>query len=176
MKALACTFPPFPHLPAPHKPHIDKDAFKQIFRDHWEEFKAACPRYNTPYYDEIIGKMLDCGDPDRMGFAQYRCFCCGETRRIGFSCKSSFCLSCAKVYTDRWVEFIGRRLLPGVVYRHIVLTVPEFLRLWFYRNPALLSPLMRAGQACLNDLFNSINKTTLGPDPEKGPCETGLSY
>ncbi len=98
--------------------------------------------------------MLDCGDPEKMGFAQYRCTFCGETRRIAFSCKSSFCLSCCKVYTDRWADFIGRRMFPGMIYRHIVLTIPDFLRLWFYRNPdTLLSPFMQAGHACLHDVL-----------------------
>lgn len=133
--------------------HIDKDTLKWIFRDHWDAFKAANPRYDTEYHDGVVQKMLDCGDPQKMGFAQYRCLACGETRRIAFSCKSSFCLSCAKRYTDRWVDFIARRLLPGVVYRHIVLTVPDSLRIWFYRNPGLLSPFMRAGAACVRDVF-----------------------
>ena len=142
--------------------HIDKDTFKQIFRDHWDSFKAVNPRYNTPYYDEVIQKMLDCGDPEKMGFAQYRCFNCGEERRIAFSCKSSFCLSCAKPHTEQWTDFISRRLLPGVTYRHIVLTVPDFLRLWFYRNPdLLLSPLMKLGHACLLDLFETCAGVTL---------------
>jgi hypothetical protein len=73
--------------------HVDKDTFKWIFRDHWEPFKAANPRYNTEYHDGVVHKMLDCGDPEKMGFAQYLCLSCGETRRIAFSCKSSFCLS-----------------------------------------------------------------------------------
>jgi len=94
-----------------------------------------------------------------MGFAQYRCTHCGETHRVAFSCKSSFCLSCAKVHTEQWSDFIGRRMLPGVVYRHIVLTVPEFLRRWFYRNPGvLLSPFMRAGHACLLDVLKTCAK------------------
>jgi hypothetical protein len=41
--------------------------FKQIFLDHWEGFKKAYSRYSTEYYDEVVGKMLDCGDPDKMG-------------------------------------------------------------------------------------------------------------
>lgn len=135
--------------------HVDKQTFKKIFFDHWEPFKIAYPQYNTPYYDSIVHKMLDCGDPGKMGFAQYVCTWCGETRRIAFSCKSSFCLTCAKPYTDRWVDFISRRLLPGVTYRHIVLTVPEFLHSWFSRDPALLSSLMQAGHACLLDVFKT---------------------
>jgi len=139
---------------------IDKDTFKQIFRDHWNMFTAGNPlRYGTGYHDEVIQKMLGCGDPEKMGFAQYRCTSCGETHRVAFSCKSSFCLSCAKVYSDHWVDFIGRRMFPGVVYRHIVLTVPDSLRLWFYRNPeVLLSPFMRAGHACLLDVLKTCAK------------------
>ncbi len=142
------------------EPGIDKDTFKQIFRDHWDTFTAANrSHYGTGYHDEVIQKMLGCGDPEKMGFAQYRCTHCGETHRVAFSCKSSFCLSCAKVHTEQWTDFIGRRMLPGVVYRHIVLTVPEFLRRWFYRNPGvLLSPFMRAGHACLLDVLKTCAK------------------
>ena len=117
-------------------------------------FKKRHPRYDTPEYDTVIQKMLDGGDPEAMGYLQYRCTQCGETRRIAFTCKSCFCLSCAKGYTDRWVDFIGRRLFPGVTYRHIVLTVPESLHSWFYRNPTLLSPFMQAGHACIQEVFS----------------------
>ena len=92
---------------------ISKETFKQIFRDHWPLFKERHRHYATPYYETVIEKMLNCGDPETMGYMQYRCTRCGETRRIAFTGKSCFCLSCAKGYTDRWVDFIGRRLLPG---------------------------------------------------------------
>ena len=134
---------------------IDKDTFKQIFRDHWREFKDKYPRYDTPEYDEVVQKMLDCGDPEKMGYSQYRCLNCGETRRIAFTCKSSFCLSCAKTYTDNWVDFISRRLIPGVTYRHVVLTVPHFLKVWFYWNPTILAAFIHAGNACLRDIFRT---------------------
>ena len=106
---------------------IDSSTFKQIFRDHWPQFKAVYPRFDTPHYDVAVQKMLDCGDPEKMGFVQYRCMSCGQTRRIAFSCKSAFCLSCARVYTDQWSNFIGRRLFPGATYRHTVLRVPKIL-------------------------------------------------
>ncbi len=140
---------------------IDKNTFKKIFYNHWDAFKQANPRFNNSDYDENIQKMLDCGDPNKMGFVQYVCCSCGETRRIAFTCKSCFCLSCAKGYTDRWSDFIGRRLLPGVTYRHVVLTMPEFLRVWFYRNPELLSPFMRTGNACLKDILKTCSGTKL---------------
>ncbi len=133
----------------------DIDTFKQIFRDHWESFKATYPRFDTPDYDTAVQKMLDCGDPERMGYAQYRCLGCGETRRIAFTCKSSFCLVCAQPRMNQWADFLGRRLFPGVTYRHFVLTTPDFLRDWFYRCPDLLSQLMRRGFVCLRDIFQT---------------------
>lgn len=133
------------------KQHIDKETFKLIFRDHWNAFKLAYPTYNNSYYDQIIQKMLDCGDSEKMGYVQYRCFYCGESRTIAFSCKSTFCLSCAKGYTDKWVEFISRRLIPNVTYRHIVLTIPDSLRKYFKNDSDLLSELMRTAHRCLKD-------------------------
>jgi len=134
---------------------IDKNSFKSIFEDHWDQFKQVHPRYDNPEYDHTVQKMLDCGDPEKMGFVQYSCPSCGETRCIAFTCKSCFCLSCAKVYTDRWADYIGRRLIPGGTYRHVVLTMPDFLHTWFYRNRNLLSPFMRAGHACLQDVLRT---------------------
>ena len=140
---------------------INKGTFKQIFRDHWEEFKRAYPKYNTPYHDRVIRKMLSCGDPEKAGYATYLCPDCGEKRKVAFSCKSSFCLSCAKVHTDEWSSFVGRRLFPAVAYRHVVLTVPEELRVWFYRDPKLLSPLMKVGHECLVDTISHVKREQL---------------
>ena len=137
---------------------IDKEVFRQIFRDHWEAFKERYPRFATSDYDTAVQKMLDCGDPQKMGYAQYRCLSCGERRRIAFTCKSSFCLSCAQPRMSQWADFIGRRLFPGVTYRHFILTTPKFLRHWFYLCPDLLSEFMRRGYACLQDIF----RTTTG--------------
>jgi hypothetical protein len=139
-------------------PSVDKNTFKQIFQDHWETFKATDPRFDTPDYDTAVQKMLDCGDPEKMGYVQYRCCWCGETRRIAFTCKSSFCLGCAQPRTSQWADFVGRRLFPGVTYRHFILTTPDFLRDWFYQCPDLLSQFMRRGYACLQDIF----RTTTG--------------
>jgi hypothetical protein len=50
------------------------------------------------------------------------------------SCKSSLCLRCAKVYVDNWVSQVSTMLHEGVIYRHMVLTVPEILRKTFYQQ------------------------------------------
>jgi len=142
-------------------PTVDKNTFKQIFRDHWDAFNVRYPRFDTPHYNTVVQRMLDCGDPERMGYVQYRCLRCGETRRIGFTCKSCFCLSCAQPRMSQWADFIGRRLFPGVTYRHFVLTTPDFVRHWFYQNAELFGQLMRTGYACLKDIFQTTTGTPL---------------
>ena len=56
--------------------HINKETFKDIFRDHWTAFKKKYRRYNTKYYDEIIKKMLNCGET-LCGYSLYVCSECG---------------------------------------------------------------------------------------------------
>jgi Putative transposase/Transposase zinc-binding domain len=78
------------------------------------------------------------------------------------SCTSSLCLRCAKVYVDNWVRQVSTMLHEGVIYRHIVLTVPEILRKTFYQqSQAVLSPFMRCGVRCLDDVFSRISGRAL---------------
>ena len=53
-----------PMLAAPAR---DWSVFQQIFADHWEAFQHAHPRYQTSYYDGLVGKMLACGNPETDG-------------------------------------------------------------------------------------------------------------
>jgi hypothetical protein len=139
------------------------NVFKEIFTEHWEGFKQFRPRYDTPYYDDLVDKMLRCGNPDQMGYIEYRCLHCGQGKHlVSMSCKSSLCLRCAKVYVDDWVAQVGKMLHEGVIYRHIVLTVPEVLRTTFYQNAqALLSPFMKCGVKCLDDFFSTVSGKAL---------------
>ena len=135
---------------------FDRARLKEIFRTHWESFKETFSRYREARYDEVVQKMLGCGDA-RNGYATYVCGKCGgEQRRVPFSCKSCFCLSCAKVYADQWAARIEAILFPGVAYRHTVLTVPDELREYFYREARLLCELMRVGVECLTDTLSTV--------------------
>src|SRR2546421_5489036 len=128
-------------------PSRDWSVFQQIFADHWEAFQHAHPRYQTPYYDGLVAKMLACGNPEKIGYIEYRCLHCGQGKHlVALSCKSSLCLRCAKVAVDNWVSQVSRVLHEGVIYRHIILTVPAMFRTTFYHNAAvLLSALMCCG-------------------------------
>jgi Putative transposase/Transposase zinc-binding domain len=137
--------------------------FKQIFAEHWDGFKHIHPRYNTRYYDSLVDKMLRCGDPEQIGSIEYRCLHCGQGKHlVAMSCKSSLCLRCAKVYGDNWVSQVSQMLHEGVIYRHIVLTVPAILRQTFYQqSQAVLSPFMRCGVTCLDDVLSRVSGKSL---------------
>lgn len=138
---------------------IDRDTFRRIFDGHWDEFKGCHSSYDTEYYEDVVQKMLRCGREEG-GYCEYLCTKCGQDRRrIAFTCKSCFCLSCAKGYTDDFVVQVGQVLQPGLRYRHMVLTVAEQLRIHFYLNRQdgkLLSELMRSGYECLEDVVSTV--------------------
>ena len=53
-------------------------------------------------------------------------------------------------------------LHEGVIYRHIILTVPAMFRTTFYQNAAvLLSAFMRCGAHCLDDFYSTVRSKTL---------------
>src|SRR5215475_10816138 len=106
-------------------PARDWNVFQQIFAEHWDGFTHAHPRYQTAYYDDLVAKMLACGNPEKMGYIAYRCLHCGQGKHlVSMSCKSALCLRCAKVHVDNWVSQVSQALHAGVIYRHIILTVP----------------------------------------------------
>jgi Transposase zinc-binding domain len=145
------------------QPSGDWSIFKQIFAEHWEAFQHAHPRYRTSYYEGLVAKMLACGNPEQMGYVEYRCLQCGQgTHRVAMSCKSSLCLRCAKVSVDNWVSQVSKMLHEGVIYRHIILTVPAMFRTTFYQNAAvLLSAFMRCGVQCLDDFYSDVRGKAL---------------
>ena len=145
------------------QPSGDWSVFKQIFADHWDTFQRVPPRYQTSYSNGLVAKMLACGNPDKMGYFEYRCLHCGQGKHlVAMSCKSSLCLRCAKVYVDTWVNQVSKALHEGVIYRHIILTVPAMFRTSFYQNAAVvLSAFMRCGRQCLDDFYSEVRGKAL---------------
>ena len=139
-------------------PSRDWSVFQQIFAEHWEAFQYAHPRYQTPYYDGLVAKMLACGNPEKIGYIEYRCLHCGQGKHlVAMSCKSSWCLRCAKVHVDTWMSQVSQVLHEGIIYRHIILTVPAMFRTTFYQRAAIvLSAFMRCGVQCLDDFYSAV--------------------
>jgi len=144
-------------------PARDWNVFKQIFAAHWDGFTHAHPRYQTAYYHDLVSKMLACGNPDKMGSIEYRCLHCGQGQHlVSMSCKSALCLRCAKVTVDNWVSQVSRVLHEGVIYRHIILTVPAMFRTTFYQNAAVvLRAFIRCGAQCLDDFYSTVKGKAL---------------
>ena len=134
----------------------DKNIFKRIIDENFEEFKKQNPKYNREQYNDVIEKMLECGS-EMYAYTEYRCEDCGmDYKKVPFSCKSMFCLSCAKVYTDNFVSKVSEMLHPGMRYRHVILTIPEQLKKYFYKDRVegkLLSELFKTGYRCLEEVI-----------------------
>src|SRR4030095_3115993 len=139
-------------------PSRDWNVFQQIFADHWDAFRQAHARYQTPYHDELVAKRLACGNSKRMGDVEYRCLHCGQGQHVvSMRCKSSLCLRCAIVYADNWVSQVRQALHEGVIYRPIILTVPALLRTAFYHHAGvLLRAWMRCGAQCLDAVLSVV--------------------
>jgi hypothetical protein len=144
-------------------PSRDWNVFTQIFADHWEPFQRAHPRYQTRYDDGLVAKMLDCGNPAKMGYVEYRCLHCGQGKHlVAMSCQSSLCLRGAKVSVDNWVSQVSKVLHEGVISRHSILTVPAMFRTSFSQNAAVVwSAFMRCGGQCLEDFSSEVRGKAL---------------
>ncbi len=119
--------------------------------------------------------MLACGNPEQMGYVEYRCLRCGQgTHRVAMSCKSSLCLRCAKVHVDNWVSQVSQVLHEGVIYRHIILTVPAMCHTTFYQNSAVvLSTFLRCGAQGLDDFYRTVRGKALRGAPSRGSTRMG---
>ena len=94
-----------------------------------------------------------------MGYIGYLCMSCGPgSRVISMSCKSSMCLRCGKVYVDEWVSQVSKMLHEGVIYRHIVLTIPE-KSVTTRIAGGLISPKRALLLAPLKGILNNFSKT-----------------
>ena len=146
-----------------YQPTPGWNVFKQIFHDHWDEFKQFNPLYNKAYYDELVQKMLSCGNPEKIGYLDYRCLDCGQGKHlVAMSCKSALCLRCAKVYVDDFVSHISQRLHEGIIYRHTILTLPD--RLWdtfYHHSSTLMSEFMRCSVRCMDEFFGDLSRQPL---------------
>jgi len=108
--------------------------------------------YRYQHRDELrsveiaeVEKMLSCA---KRGYCLFECSGCGEVMVVHFGCNSRVCTHCGKRFTDKWAESIARKLFD-VKHRHVVLTIPEELRLVFYEDRILLKVLMDCAIAAI---------------------------
>jgi hypothetical protein len=144
-------------------PSRDGRVCKPIVAEHWDTFQRAHPRYQTAYDDSLGAKMRACGNPEQIGYIEYRCLHCGQGKPlVAMSGQSSLGLRCAKVYADTWVDQGSQVLHAGVISRQSILTVPAMCRPTFYQNAAVvLSAFRRCGRQCLDDCSSTVQGKAL---------------
>lgn len=77
-------------------------------------------------------------------------------------CQASLCLRCAKGHVDTWVSQGSQVLHEGIIYRHIILTVPAIFRTTFSQHAAVvLSAFRRCGVQGLEDFYSALKGTPL---------------
>jgi len=135
--------------------------FKDIIRKVWSKLKQTRPTFSTDYHQSVIDKVLNCGDPSN-GYVEYRCQdCWHDTHKVAFSCKSKFCIYCSRKSSNDFIEEVSGKLHPDVVYRHLILTMPSILGVFFYKNrmdKTLLKMFMWAGRDFIEDVFRKITR------------------
>lgn len=77
-------------------------------------------------------------------------------RRLA-TCKSRFCTSCGKIYTDNWIDNMLGNLI-NVKYRHIVFTIPEELRKFFGIDRQRLKILPKCAARAVTSWMHSLSK------------------
>lgn len=134
--------------------------FVEIHKDFWSDFKAENKRYATEYFDKIVNGMIECGDP-QFGYIEYGCMHCGSSRHVvGFTCKTHYCLRCSRVFAEKFVDQLTSQLVPGMVYRHLILTMPKKLVDHFFikhkDDPKFLNAFYEAAWDFIQDVFSKV--------------------
>ena len=135
---------------------MKKGKIKTILEDQWNGFLKI---YENKIRDNVkkeVEKVLKCKDT-KYGFIELKCDKCNTTKKIGFTCKSRFCTSCGKIYTDNWIDNMLGNLI-NVKHRHIVFTIPEELRKFFGIDRQRLKILPKCAARAVTSWMHSLNK------------------
>lgn len=135
---------------------MKKGKIKIILEDHWYGFLNKYKDKIRPNVKKEVEKVLKCKDI-KHGFIELKCDKCNITKKIGFTCKSRFCTSCGKIYTDNWINNMLGNLI-NVKHRHIVFTIPEELREFFGMDRQRLKILPKCAAKAVTSWMNSLNK------------------
>jgi hypothetical protein len=117
---------------------------KQIFKDNFQLFIQKYPHLVTWRSAFNIWKIMNCREPDGLGYATFVCpKHPSQLRIIPHSCKSRFCSVCAKTQNDKYFTKIND-LFPNSSYFHITFTIPSQFRNILFEKKCLLSTIFKA--------------------------------
>lgn len=131
-----------------------------IFSEHWESYLKT-HRVRTVEKEEVE-KMLSCKKEDRGCFVYY-CKTCDKYVIVPFGCNSRLCTCCGKRYTDQWAERLSKRVLKGIIYRHITLSLPEILWAYIKKNRNLQKLIQDTSALTIKEVFSVTLKQDITP-------------
>ena len=130
---------------------------QKIIIDHYEEIKYTLHLRHSVI--ENIDRMINCGDPS-YGGAMYGCTNCGNLKFVPFRCKSRFCPTCGNKYSIDRTTSMSFKII-NVKHRHLIFTIAEELRPFFFNDRSLLNCLFSAVRSVILRMFHKVNKTEL---------------
>lgn len=136
---------------------MKKSKIKMILEDHWSDFVNIYNKKIRKNVKKEVEKVLKCKDI-RQGYIEFKCDMCNVGKKVGFICKSRFCTSCGKVYTDKWVDNMLGNLI-NVRHRHIVSTIPEELRKFFGSDRQRLKILPKCAAKAVMSWMHKLNRS-----------------
>ncbi|WP_374141566.1 transposase zinc-binding domain-containing protein [Leptotrichia hongkongensis] len=103
-----------------------------------------------------IDKFLACRDISK-GFVKFKCPLCPITHLFPITCKSKLCPSCGYKYSMTWSDNIQKHILD-IEHRHVLFTIPQECRKFFFYDRSLLSKLSAAVNQVFKFIFHNISR------------------
>ena len=131
-------------------------ALKEVLRDHWPGFaRRHTARLATAHY-RAVRAVMSCRTPV-LGGHVWQCSCPHHHTHYAYhSCNHRSCPQCGALDQQKWAATQEARLLPGVPYFFVTLTVPQDLRGLCKFKPEILNDLLlREAAGAVKDLCRS---------------------
>ena len=137
----------------------NKCKIKSIFEDHWDLFLEIAPSLNIKIRDVVIKevqKLIFCSTSS-LGYSLYQCPECHKLKLSFHTCKSRFCPSCGSMYVKKRISKILSKCY-NCKHRHVVFTISDQLRNYFYKDRSRLNLLFEAVNITISSWFRERSK------------------
>lgn len=128
-------------------------ALDEVLRDHWPDFARRYETRLAAAHHRAVRAVMSCRTPE-LGGHVWQCDCHHQHTHYAYhSCNHRSCPQCGALDQQKWAAVQEARLLPGVPYFLVTLTIPEDLRGLCKLEPAILYDLLlREAAGALKDL------------------------
>lgn len=125
----------------------------EVLRDHWPGFARRHRARLAAAHHRAVRAVLACRTP-ALGGHLWTCTCRRHPLHFAYhSCNHRSCPQCGALDAQKWAATQEARLLPGVPYFLLTLTVPDALRGVCRKHPSVLYDLLlREAAGALKDL------------------------